>query len=55
MIYQNNLRKGWGRHIQSNGDYYIGFYDNNQRNGKGILYKEDGSIIHQGDFVNNLY
>ena len=46
---------GWGRHILANGDYYIGFYQNNKRHGKGTLYKEDGSIISEGYFENGLH
>ncbi len=45
VIYFNDVKSGWGRHIQNDGSYYIGFYKNNKRNGSGTLFSKKGIII----------
>jgi hypothetical protein len=33
VVYSYDEKLGWGRHILNDGSYYIGFYENNKRNG----------------------
>ena len=35
--------------------YYIGEKVNGLKHGRGTLYSEDGRIIYEGDFKNNLF
>ena len=36
-----------------NGEYYIGEFKNDLRNGKGILYYSNGNIQYEGDWIND--
>ena len=35
--------------------YYIGQFNNNLREGKGIIYYPNGNIVYEGDFVNDRF
>ena len=35
--------------------YYIGQFNNNLREGKGIIYYPNGNIVYEGDFVNDQF
>ena len=37
------------------GYYYIGKFEDDQRNGEGTLYEKDGKIKFKGEFKNNKY
>ena len=41
--------------MRENGEYYIGQFKNNLRNGKGTEYYSNGKIKYEGDFVNDEY
>ena len=41
--------------VYDNGEYYIGEITNNLRQGKGILYYQDGNIKYAGEFVNDKF
>ena len=42
--------EGFGKQYLGNGEYYIGNFKNNKRNGHGILYNKEDQIIYEGDF-----
>ena len=39
--------------IDEDGNYYIGQFKDNLRNGKGIYYNKNGNIIYEGDWINS--
>ena len=39
--------------IYDDGSYYIGFWKNGLRNGKGKLFDKNGKLIYEGDWVND--
>ena len=41
--------------ILDNGDYFIGELKNNKKNGKGIIYYNNGNIKYEGDFINDNF
>lgn len=42
----DNCFNRWGLYRYDNGDYYLGYFKNGQRNGDGILMRADNAIIH---------
>ena len=40
-----------GIYIYDDGQYYVGEYENNIPNGKGIKYNKNGIIIYEGNFI----
>ena len=48
-------KKEKGKYIWENGDYYIGEFLNDMKNGKGKIYYKNDSIKYDGDFVNDKY
>ena len=56
QVDKNGNKNGKGCIIYNNNQivkYYIGFFKNNQRDGKGTLYDENWKIIYTGDFKND--
>ena len=51
MINQNF--NGIGKHIQSNGNYYIGKWLNGKKHGEGKLYHFGGELYFKGKFIND--
>ena len=49
----NGKYEGFGKQIFEDGTYYEGQWENNKKNGKGILYYKDGTIKYDGDFIND--
>jgi hypothetical protein len=47
----DGLRSGKGSYTYDNGDKFVGEYKNQQRNGRGIEYKSDGSVITSGNYI----
>ena len=43
------MRNGHGFYYYENGDYFIGFWRDNKKFGKGELYDKNGQIIKEGD------
>ena len=41
--------------IYDKGNYYIGSFKKGKKEGKGIEYRSDGTILYEGDFVENYY
>ena len=39
----------------SNGDYYIGSFQNDQRHGQGKVYDSKNEIRCEGSFINDIY
>ena len=48
-------KEGNGKFIWENGEYYIGEYLNDLKNGKGKIYYNNNSIKYDGDFVNDKF
>ena len=44
-----------GTRYYENGDYYIGEFKNDHRNGKGVEYYKNGNKKYEGDFFNSKY
>ena len=44
-----------GKYIWEDGKYYLGEFQNNLPNGKGIKYYSNGSILYDGNFVNGKF
>ena len=51
----NNYKEGYGKYINIDGYYYIGQWNKDSFNGKGILYTENGSIRYEGEFIKNKF
>ena len=45
---------GWNTYIDKNGTIYVGLFDNNNLNGKGLKYIYENDHLYKGDFVNGL-
>ena len=55
-IYEKDeYKEGNGKKIYENGNYYIGTFLNDLRDGKGILYYQDNKIKYEGDFVRDKF
>lgn len=58
IIYEGQLRDdvyhGYGRYIYSNGNYYIGMWENGKRCGKGKLVDTSGKV-YEGMWKNSTY
>ena len=50
----NNEFKGWNRYIDFNGILYLGYFNNNELNGKGIKFQIEKNKLYKGDFINNI-
>lgn len=50
---KDDLFQGKGVYTFSSGFKYVGNFDKGKRNGDGILYYPDGSILHEGLFRND--
>ena len=52
---QVNLdNKKWGRGalINNNGNYFVGYWKNDKKNGKGTEYSKEGEIVNEGEYKN---
>ena len=55
VIFINGKREGNGKYIFEDGEYYIGEFKNDKRNGKGIEYYKNGNIKYEGEFINGEF
>ena len=44
-----------GKYVWEDGKYYMGQFQNNLPNGKGIKYYPNGNILYEGDFINGKF
>lgn len=44
-------RQGRGCYMWNNGTKYIGYWNDNNKNGKGRMYYANGKLIYEGDYV----
>lgn len=51
---RNNLKKGYGKSVMTNGDVILGNFDDNVLQGEGILIKDNGDI-YEGSFKDGLF
>ena len=49
----NDKKEGNGKWIDGCGNYYIGQFKDNLRNGKGKVYLPNGIMIYDGIFIND--
>ena len=58
ILYEGDFMKGRyegiGQYNYPNGEYYIGQFKNNLRNGNGILLYKNHNIKYEGEFYNNV-
>ena len=58
MIYEGDFTygklNGNGKCVYENGNYYIGQFLNNLRNGKGTIYYKNNKIKYEGDFIKDV-
>ena len=52
---RNNGKYINGKYIYEDGKYYIGEYEDNIPNGKGIKYYSNGNILFEGNFINGKF
>ncbi len=45
---------GWNTYIDKNGTIYVGFFDNDKLNGKGLKYILENDHLYKGNFANGL-
>ena len=53
--YENGNMNGFGRVIESDGSYYVGFYKDDMKHGKGKLYNSDGAFEKDGLWEKDLF
>jgi len=51
----DNIRHGQGLMIYNTGNVYQGLWENNQKNGFGILKDNKGVVIYEGTWKNDVY
>jgi 4-amino-4-deoxy-L-arabinose transferase-like glycosyltransferase len=51
---KNGLRHGQGRFIWFDGKVYDGQWENNQKNGRGVIYDAAGQVIEKGIWKDNV-
>ena len=44
--------EGEGRYNEEKGEYYIGHFSNNVKNGKGREYYSNRKLKYEGDYIN---
>ena len=47
--------EGYGKYIYENGEYYIGEFKNDKRNGKGQEFYKNGNLKYEGNFANDCF
>ena len=52
---KDGKKEGYGKFIWTNGEYYIGQWVNDEREGKGILYYNNNKIKYEGEFKKNEF
>ena len=52
-FYEDNF-VGWNTFIDKNGTIFVGLFNNDKLNGKGIKYIYENDHLYKGDFVNGL-
>ena len=53
--YINTINEGKGKIKYKNKEYYIGNWKYYKKNGKGVLYYENGTVKYVGDFVDDYF
>jgi hypothetical protein len=50
----NQDKKKWGRGalIKTNGNYFVGYWKNDKKNGVGVDYSKEGEIMSKGEYKN---
>ena len=54
-IYKKGEQDGIGHYIYKNGEYYIGQWQHDLRQGKGTLYFYSGKIKCEGEWNNDVF
>ena len=52
--FKNGNKDGFGKEIYLNGEYYLGYFKNNLKNGKGKLFNKFNSIKLESEWVDDL-
>ena len=53
--YVNDKFEGKGKYTYITGNYYIGEFKNGKRNGKGKQYYKNGDLMHEGNWVDDIF
>ena len=53
--FENDIMNGFGRVIQTDGSYYVGFYKDDLKHGKGKLYNSNGTLEKDGLWEKNEF
>ena len=53
--YVNDKFEGKGKYTYITGNYYIGEFKNGKRNGKGKQFYKNGDLMHEGNWVDDIF
>ena len=54
QVNQENKKWGRGALIKNSGEYFVGYWKNDNRNGRGAEYNKDGDMINSGEYKNGV-
>ena len=54
QVNQDKKKNGRGALIKTNGNYFVGYWKNDKKNGKGTDYNKEGEIITNGEYSNGI-
>ena len=54
QVNQDNKKWGRGALIKNSGEYFIGYWRNDDKNGSGAEYNKEGEMINSGEYKNGI-
>ena len=54
QVNQDNKKWGRGALINNNGNYFVGYWKDDKKNGKGTEYNKEGEAVNNGDYKNGV-
>ena len=54
QVNKDNKKCGRGALIKNNGNYFIGYWKNDLKNGKGTEYNKEGEVQLDGEYRNGI-
>ena len=55
QVNQDNKKWGRGALINNNGNYFVGYWKNDKKNGKGTEYNKEGEMMNDGEYKNGVF